>query len=82
MKTCETSIILSISTKPIKQTQQKITQTIFEHHIFKSQQKLKNQEIKGYINMKYFEKNRKLIHFLEVSSRDYEEKWWILGETR
>ena len=48
MKTCETSIILSISTKPIKQTQQKITQTIFEHHIFKSRQKLKNQEIKGY----------------------------------
>ena len=26
----------------------KITQTIFEHHIFKSQQKLKNQDIKGY----------------------------------
>ena len=48
MKTGETSIILSISTKPKKQTQQKITQTIFEHHIFKSRQKLKNQEIKGY----------------------------------
>ena len=29
------------------------------------------------INMKYFEKNRKLIPFLEVWSRDDEEKWWI-----
>ena len=41
----------------------------------------KNSKIKKSraINKKYFEKNRKLIHFLEVSSRDYEEKWWIFG---
>ena len=29
------------------------------------------------IDMKYFEKNRKPIPFLEVWSREGEEKWWI-----
>ena len=77
MKTCKTSIILSISTNSTK-----ITQTIFEHHIFKSQQKLKNQEIKGYINMKYFEKNRKSIPFLEVWRRDDDENGGFFRETR
>ena len=60
----------------------KITQTIFKHHIFKSQQKLKNQEIKGYINMKYFEKNRKSIPFLEVWRRDDDENGGFFRETR
>ena len=42
----------------------------------------KNSKIKKSkaINMKYFEKNRKPIPFLEVWSRDDEEKWWIFGE--
>ena len=32
--------------------------------------------------MKYFEKYRKPIPFLEDWSRDDEEQWWILGETQ
>ena len=48
MYTCNISIILSTSTEPIKQSQQNYVQPIFEHHIFKTQQILKIQEIKGY----------------------------------
>ena len=41
----------------------------------------KNSKIKKSkaINMKYFEKNRKPIPFLEAWSKDDEEKWWIFG---
>ena len=34
----------------------KNTQTIYEHHILKSQQKPKNQEIKGYKHEMFWEK--------------------------
>ena len=34
------------------------------------------------INMKFIEKNRKPIPFLEDWSKDDEEHWWILRETR
>ena len=48
MKTCKTSIILSISTNPIQQTQQNKPNPYLSITFFKSQQQLKNQEIKGY----------------------------------
>jgi len=65
MKTCKTSIIESISTKPIQQTQQK-----YPNHIRTSyfQISTKTQKIKKSkaINVKYFEKNGKPTPFLEV----------------
>ena len=76
MKACISSIILSISTKPIQQTQQYTLNPYSNISFFKSPQKLKNQETKA-INMKYFEKNGKPIPFLEVCRRNDEEKWWI-----
>ena len=48
MKTCKTSIILSTSTTPIQQTQQNKPNPYSNIPFFKSQQQLKNQEIKGY----------------------------------
>ena len=47
MKTCETRIIKTISTKPIQQTQQNKPKPYSNNTFFESQQ-LKNQEIKGY----------------------------------
>ena len=47
----------------------------------KSRQQLKNQEIQAII-MKYLEKIRKPIPFLEDWSWDNEEQWRFLGETR
>ena len=48
MKTCETRIIKTISTKPIQQTQQNKPNPYSNNTFFESQQQLKNQEIKGY----------------------------------
>ena len=80
MKTCKTSIILSKSTKPIKQTRQKKLPKPYSNIIYSNLNKNSKIKKSKAITMKYFEKNRKLIPFLEVSSRDEEEKWCIFGE--
>ena len=47
-KTCIVGIILTKTNQTHSTNSSKYTQSIFEHHIFKTQQKLKIQENKGY----------------------------------
>ena len=73
-KACETSIILSQSTKLIQQTQQNDPTHVRTHISQNTINNSKIQEIKAII-MKNLEKIRKPIPFLEDWSWDDEEKW-------
>ena len=64
MKTCKTSIILSISVKPIQQPQQYKPKPCSNNKFCKTQQNTQSNKSRVG-NMKYFEKIRKPIPFLE-----------------
>jgi len=81
MRTCISSIILSKTTKPIQQTQQKFLNHIRTSYISNLNNYSKIKKSKT-INMKSFEKNEKPIPFLEVWRREDDENGGFLSKTR
>ena len=81
MSTCISSIILSMSTIPIKQTQSNIPKPYSKLKFFKTHQKLKIQEFKGYKYEILWEKWKTHTFSWRLMKRWW-RKWRIFVRTR
>ena len=82
IRTCKSSIILPISTKPIQQTQQKITQTIFEHLIYQISTKTQTSRNQRLLTWNMLRKIENPYLFLKFKVEKMKKNGGFFRETR